>query len=174
MTKPILAIVAVFASGSALAAAPTADTSKLPALYSELIRCRSVADEKERLACFESATAQLETAIEKRDILVVDREQVRKTRRTLFGLSLPTLDILGDEKEDAVNEVDGVIAGVGTNSDGRWSMTLRDGARWQQIDSRPLAFPPKAGDKVVIRRAAMGSFMMRVSGQPGIRVKRLS
>jgi hypothetical protein len=99
---------------------------------------------------------------------------MRNTRRTLFGLSLPRLEILGDDAKDEVNQIDGIIAGVGANSDGRWLLILRDGARWQQIDNRPLAFPPKAGDKVVIRRAAMGSFMMRIGSQPGIRVRRLS
>jgi hypothetical protein len=173
MNKGFLAVAVGAVAGGALAAAP-ADQTKLPQLYSELIRCRSVADEKERLACFESATSQLEAAVEKRDIVVVDREQMRNTRRTLFGLSLPRLEILGDDAKDEVNQIDGIIAGVGANSDGRWLLILRDGARWQQIDNRPLAFPPKAGDKVVIRRAAMGSFMMRIGSQPGIRVRRLS
>jgi hypothetical protein len=174
MKKAILTVACICTAGMAFAATPASDPPKVPQIYSDLIRCRAVPDEKERLACFEATTAKLEAAIEKRDIVVIDREQIKATRRTIFGLSLPKLGILGEDAKDEISQVDGVIAGVGTNSDGRWMVVLKDGARWQQIDSRPLAFPPKAGDKVVIRRATMGSFMMRIGSQPGIRVRRLS
>ena len=50
--------------------------------------------------------------------------------------------------------------------------TLQDGAVWVQIDNNTLALRPRPGQRVVINRGALGSFMMRVNSQPGIRVRR--
>ena len=51
-------------------------------------------------------------------------------------------------------------------------MTVQDGALWVQVDNNPLAGWPRPGQPVVINRAALGSYMMRVNRQPGIRVRR--
>jgi hypothetical protein len=51
-------------------------------------------------------------------------------------------------------------------------MTLEDGAVWRQIDQEVLGKPPKAGTAVEIRKAAMGSYRMKIGGQPAIRVRR--
>ena len=61
---------------------------------------------------------------------------------------------------------------VGWSSFGRLIIRLEDGGSWHQVDDRHLAIEPRAGHKVVINRGAMGSYMMRVNNQPGIRVKR--
>ena len=48
-----------------------------------------------------------------------------------------------------------------------------DGAVWRsQIDEEFLSRRPHEGSKIVITRAMMGSFMLRVDGQPGVRVHR--
>ena len=49
---------------------------------------------------------------------------------------------------------------------------LADGSLWIQTDNHALALRPRAGQPVVINRAALGSYMMRVNNQPGVRVRR--
>jgi len=145
-----------------------------PKLYTDLVRCRAMPDGEARLACFDAATAQLEQAMQNRDIVMMDRQQIRSTRRTLFGLQLPDIELFGGGDDDEAKQLETRLASVGRNGDGRWLLVLEDGARWQQIDDRLVAVAPGPGDPVVIRRASMGTYMMRIRGQPGIRVKRIS
>src|SRR5690606_26183898 len=113
-------------------------------------------------------------AMQNRDIVMMDRQQIRSTRRTLFGLQLPDIELFGGGDDDEAKQLETRLASVGRNGDGRWLLALEDGARWQQIDDRLVAVAPGPGDPVVIRRASMGTYMMRIRGQPGIRVKRIS
>lgn len=150
-----------------------------PRPFEALIHCRSLSDPGARLACFDSAAAALEQAAARRDVVVVDRAQVRESRRRLFGLALPSLPIFGgggrgqDSGDDEVSTLEGVIASANTNSFGQWSVRLRDeGGLWVQVDHNTLALDPRAGQAVVIRRGTLGSYIMRIGNQPGIRVRR--
>jgi hypothetical protein len=138
-----------------------------------LVKCRAIAEDAARLRCFDAAAAALQQAAEKRDIVIVDRAQVRQTRRSLFGLEGLHLPFFGggDEKGEEVTQLDGVIAST-RDLGGRWLVHLEDGSTWLQVDDNVIAIWPKAGQKVLIKRAALGSYMMRVNGQPGVRVKR--
>jgi hypothetical protein len=131
-------------------------------------------DQAARLACFDSAVAALDTATRNRELVVVDREQIRRTRRSLFGLDLPNFRLFGDDAEEAdeVKTIEGVVASVGSDANARYIIRLKDGSTWRQMDGNTLGRGPRAGYKVVINRTMTGSYMMRVEGQPGIRVKR--
>jgi hypothetical protein len=139
-------------------------------------RCRTITDKEARLACFDDAVAKLDTAIDRRDVVVVDREHIRQTKKTLFGLSLPDLNLFGggDKDVDEISAIDGVVVGVRMDANSAWIVQLEGGATWRQTDSRPLARDPRPGSKVVIKKAALGSYMMRIDGQNGIRVRRVS
>ena len=173
--KPVLLLVAVAAAlPLTVAAAKPAKVQSRPEAFDALVRCRAIADAAQRLQCFDSAAAALEQAAESRELVVVDRKQVRETKRNLFGLDIPNLNPFGggpDEDSEAVNSIEGVVASSFRGGDNRWVVRLEDGGTWGQTDSRPL-LRPRPGDKVKIVRAAMGSYMMRVGSQPGVRVKR--
>jgi hypothetical protein len=182
MTRMNLFLVALLALLPAAASAqqsprPLAEGPR-PAAYEALMRCRAITEATARLQCFDTATAELQAATERRELVVVDRAQVREGRRRLFGLSLPHLPIFGggddanDNDADRVDHVEGVISSAHTNATSQWVIRLQDGAVWTQIDGHTLGNPPRSGMPVLINRAAMGSFMMRVDGQPGIRVRR--
>lgn len=176
MTRKLILFAAVLLGlpAAALAQSDSGDQPR-PELFEALLRCRSIAEPAAKLACFEAATDSLEQAVEAREVVVVDRAQVRESRRRLFGISLPSLPVFGggeDDEEDEIDSVEGVVASVSTDRNGRWVLRLEDGAVWTQTDNNTLALRPRAGHKVVINRAALGTFMMRVNGQPGIRVQR--
>lgn len=139
-----------------------------------LINCRSIADPQQRLACYDREAGAVAESLARKDLVVVDRDQVKKTKRTLFGLSIPNLGLFDDDKETEVSQVEGEVARVARNGDGGFVFFLKDGARWSQIDSRPIALEPEPGDKVIIKRAALGSYMLSVNRQPSVRVQRIN
>jgi hypothetical protein len=171
-----LSVMAALAAlpAAALAQQAAAPAQQRPETFEALIRCRAITEDAARLRCFDQATAALQAAAERRDVVVVDRAQVRESRRRLFGIALPRLPVFGggSDEEDEVDEVQGVVASAAQDGLGHWMVTLEDGAVWVQTDNNRLALRPRPGQPVVISRAALGSFMMRVNRQPGIRVRR--
>lgn len=172
MVRWIIAAVLIGTAGSPIWAKPTLAQGS-PAGFERLMACRGLSESAARLACFDREAGAVGAAVARRDIVVVDREAVGKTRRSLFGLALPNLGIFGDDGKDAIKQIDGVVAGVSTNRDGGYVFSLADGSRWTQIDDRPIAIEPRSGDKVVVRKAALGSYMLSVGRQPDVRVRRL-
>ena len=164
----------VLAAGAAAAKNSSPPIQRPPA-FEALVKCRAIAEDSARLRCFDQAAAALEQAAARRDLVIVDRAQVRQTKRTLFGLELPHLSIFGgndDDKAEEVSQIEGVVASAQETGAGRWSVTLEEGGTWVQTDDNVIAIPPRHGTKVVIKKAALGSYMMRVGSQPGVRVRR--
>src|SRR4051812_32621049 len=154
---------------------PDANPKQRPEAFEALVRCRSVADEKQRLARYHGAAAPLRQAADPHDLVVIDRKQVRETKRTLFGLEPPRLSIFGggnDDAADEVKEVESVVQNAFQDGNGRWVVTLADGATWAQIDNQVVALRPKPGQKVRIHRGAIGSYIMNINGQPGVKARR--
>jgi hypothetical protein len=148
-----------------------------PAAFARAVQCRTVADAQERLACYDREVAALEQAERTSEIRVVDRRQVRQTRRSLFGLVLPDINIFGGDSsadgEEGISEVNSTIRSFTQDPYGKYTFVLADGARWRQIDSRDI-IEPKAGQPIRIRRAAMGSFLANVNRQIAVRVRRVN
>ncbi|MGA0607863.1 hypothetical protein ACO2Q0_17880 [Phenylobacterium sp. VNQ135] len=175
MTRPRAAL--LVAAAATLAAAPALAQPKMEgraALVQRLSDCRKLTDDSARLACFDQATAALEQAEAKGDIVVVDREQARTVRRQAFGFSLPSLSMFerGEEKEE-VDNVTGKIASARQDGTGKWVLRLEDGAVWQQVDVTELSLYPKAGQSVTVRKATLGSFLASVEGRRAFRVRRV-
>lgn len=166
---------AVAAASPALAQESANQQQQRPEAFEALVRCRAIADATQRLQCFDTAAANLQQAAERRDLVVVDREQVRANRRRLFGLPIPGLgDLFGrdDDEEDEVRSIDSTVVSAEQGAYGRWIVTLEDGSIWAQTDNNQLALRPRRGQPVHVERGAMGSYMMRVNNQPGVRVRR--
>ena len=168
---PVVLILASPALGQ-----PDSRRPERPATYDAVVRCRAISEEAARLRCFDTAVAALQSATESREVVVVDRAQVRESRRRLFGLALPSLPIFGgggdDDEEEEVNSIESPVASAYQQGYGRWVVRLEDGSVWAQVDNQMIAARPRAGDPVRVQRGAMGSFMMRVRGQPAVRVRR--
>lgn len=146
-----------------------------PEVITQLTACRQVTGDAERLACYDRQVAALEAAEAAREIAVVDRQQIRRTRRSLFGLTLPDLGIFGgdaDEGEDGagVNEINSTILVVSSGSDGRMVFHLEDNSVWVQTDGRQ-GFP-RRGEAIRIRRGPLGAFLANIAGRPAVRVIR--
>lgn len=171
---PLLLATIGMAGASVARPATGPSNSNAPTAFQALVGCRAITDPAARLACFDSRSAELDAATRRRDVVVLDSRQMRDTRRTLFGLSLPKLPFLGDDGAAEVKSVEGVVSRARLDADGRWIIALKDGPTWHQTDGNVVALEPRDGSKVVVRRAALGSFMMSIDRQPGIRVRRVN
>ncbi len=173
------------AVGLALVAGSSADAKsrdKAPdgKALDPVLACRAIADGTARLACYDSSVGALQAATAKHDIVVIDQQDVARARRSLFGFSLPNFDFLGGGKNDDSHNVTpedsritATIRGVRQDADGNWIFTLDDGAVWHQTTGQ-LAISPRPGETVEIRRAALGSYFMRVGRQTSFKAKRES
>ena len=183
MTRPTRASAAVLALPLSLAlplvlgagdAQAQPRTEGRASLVQTLSDCRKLTEDTARLACYDQATAALEQAEAKGDIVVVDREQARTVRRQAFGFSLPSLSVFErGEERDTVDNVEAKIASARQDGSGKWVLRLEDGAVWQQVDVQELSLYPKPGQNVTIRKATLGSFLASVEGRRAFRVRRV-
>ncbi|MEG3182284.1 hypothetical protein [Sphingomonas sp. LT1P40] len=138
--------------------------------------CRTVTDSTARLACFDKAAGDLAAARERKDLVVLDRAEVQKTRRSLFGFTLPRIKLFGggddeDNKED-IPEINGRVAGVLQIAADRWQVTLDDDTRWITTESA-RGFPPRSGEAVRIQRGALGSYNASFNKRRSLKVRRI-
>ncbi len=155
-------------AGPASAESKPRKTERAP-LLAAVTQCRAIADPAARLTCFDTSVAALDTAERSQAVVVVDQQQVRETKRNLFGISLPNLGLFGS---DDLPQIETTVTSAAVDGAGHWSFVMADGARWTQTDDNVIARRPRANDKVIIKRAALGSFRLSVGGQPGVKAKR--
>lgn len=142
------------------------------AIVREVVDCRKLTDDSARLTCYDAATAALDQAEAKGDIVVVDREQVRSVRRQAFGFALPSLTLFEKgEKPEILNVVTLPVKSASRGGDGKWIIRFDDQV-WRQIDTGEFSREPRPGTVATIRSAMMGSYLMSIGGHAGVRVKR--
>lgn len=167
-------VILLAASIAALSSPAGAAGGSRAAVVQKLVDCRKLTDNAQRLACYDAAAAAFDQAEVKGDVVVVDREQAREVRRQAFGFQLPSISIFarGEATEDLDNS-DGVIAAVRQDSGGRWTVRLEDGAVWASNGPEQLFKTPKAGMKVRLRKASLGSYLMMIDNQGGFKAHRV-
>lgn len=159
------------------ASAAAQETDPTPEVLDQVYACANIADEAQRLSCYDQAVGRLREAQTSGNLVAVDREQAREIERDAFGFSLPSLPrIFGrDRNEDGAEQVAAMqlqIASVVRRRNGPAVFTMSNGQVWVQIDDEN-ARNAREGGAVTIRRASMGSYLMSVeAGGPAIRVRR--
>lgn len=164
------------AAGCACLLAGTAraqDAAPVPSVYTDVIGCRAIVDPAQRLVCFDERVARLEASRDADELTIISREEVRRTRRGLFGLDLGNFRLFGknDDAEEAVREITASLVSASTTVRGTYVLHLDDGSVWDQTDTIYIR-RPVAGDTVVVRRAVLGSYMARVNDGLSMRVRR--
>lgn len=169
----VLLLIFAAAALTAPASAQHVKNSRSPALK-RLTDCRSITGQMERLACFDREAAAIDAAEARQDLVVVDREQLSKARRTLFGLTVPNLSVFGDDSlgKEGVSQIESKVKKATQTPDGKWILELEDGARWVQTDSRELPIDPRPGHTIKIRKGALNSYLANIHAQTAIGMKR--
>ena len=84
-----------------------------PQAWQDMVKCRQIADSPARLACFDTQVAKVEQATAAGDLVLADRESIRKTKRGLFGFGIPGGGLLGesdDKNAEEISEIDGTVS----------------------------------------------------------------
>ena len=165
----LVAVGVVF--GSPVAAQQS--NAERPDLLADLQTCSAIEDPARRLACFDRAAASLLAARDSGEVRVVDREEVQETRRSLFGFTLPKLGIFGAGDDEKLDELESTITGVSRIGRNGYRIRIEEGSIWQ-IDSVPSRLrTPKPGDVIVLKKASLNSFFIRIAGQIGVKGRRV-
>lgn len=146
-------------------------------LVKALEACRQIPDPAQRVACYDRASSALVNATTTGQVRVVDQNEVRRARKSLFGFSLPRLPwFTGDDSQnDPDDRLDSTIksAWLLTRA-GRYRIVLADNAVWETTESKLNWIAPRPGQKITILKGALGNYFLQVDGQVGIRGRRLS
>lgn len=178
----VLASLAFIALAGSVAAQEQAPAT--PDVLDQVYGCRSIADQAQRLACYDGAVGRLQEAQNTGNLVAVDRGQAQEMDREAFGFSLPSLSrIFGNNSGgggssastpqfERVDNIQMQIASVTSRRNMPSTFRMTNGQVWVQIDDE-VARNVREGGQVTIERASMGSYLMRVeAGGPAIRVRR--
>lgn len=167
MTVITAIVAAALCTDAALAAGPSSSERVLR----DFGDCRAIAEAPARLACFEKTFDGFERAVKAKEVTIVDKADVRQAKRSLFGFTLPHIDMFAGGREseadraDDFTEINTTVASARVAERGRVEIRLADesGAVWQTTD--PMNFPPRPGDKIRIRAGSLGSYFLSTGGK---------
>lgn len=175
----------------ALATTHVAGATELP---QELIKCRALASAVARLDCYDQFIDRDTSSKQQKSNAVAPEHDseaaVALGTNTIDGAAEVAGDISQEalfgknamemrksvQKATATDEIDRIEARISKmrlSAAGKAIITLANGQVWLQIDSSSARL--SADDRVIIRRASLGSFMLnKVGNKKSIRVKRIS
>jgi len=141
----------------------------------ELIACRGLSENAQRLACFDHAAETLAGARASGELMVLDRKAVVVRKQQRFGLTTSTSEMFGGGAADQATEVrqlDSKVAAVtSAKAYGRFDIQLTNGSVWQTAEA--MAFPPRVGAAITLKEAPLGGYRATIAGGRSILVKRI-
>jgi hypothetical protein len=172
MKTTIIISILLLTTTAAYSAVATDDDVARPQVYLDLVQCKDVADGAARLACYDAATAKMQQAADAKDIVILDRAEVRKTKRSLFGFLLPKLPFFEDDEKEEFTKIESTFASVTPIGYGKYQFQIPDGGTWETTE--PAKGILREGQKVKIKRGSVGGFLMQIGSGGYVRVKRVS
>jgi hypothetical protein len=175
-------VLALAAASLAWSAAPASAQADRAAVVDILVECAKIDDPTARLACYDNNM---------RRVGATPRATVPgQTVRGVVGGGAPieTQGPQGFGYEDVrsndparfqpragqLQEIHPRVAAVTPREPGIYLVTLDDGAQWLFAEGVSSQFRlPRRGDEIEIERASLGSFLMRIDGQPPVPVRRI-
>ena len=161
-----------------------------------LRHCRQLTDVAAKAACYDQAMDALEADRAAHKFSIVSGERIEGLQREAFGFRLPSLPKLrlGGVNSLASEAPDGANAGkvlkknkagdvlriayqvtrIHTLPNGHLRMVLSNGQVWEQVGSDAPRFRGQPPFDVQVRKAALGSYLMRVGkSKRTVRVRRV-
>lgn len=170
--RTILPIIAgsYLLSSAGAASAQHSAPSHTGDLLAAVSHCRQIQEAGARLACFDAAAVAIADAGE---VAIVSRADVARNQRSLFGFNVETLNpFSGNGRQPDLQSISATLTSVRDLGRGVWLLTLDDGSVWRVTDSVEPTFSTRRQYPVTVRRAAMGSYLMKVGNFPPFRVRR--
>lgn len=171
MTRRVMIVtIATMLAGPALARDRDATTPSKA--LDELTKCTAIAADPDRLACFDRAVKTVVEGQRSKAFVVVDKAEVQRAKRSLFGFSLPSIKLFGSgDDEQALKELTAVMRSSVQLPGGLIRFELDDGGVWETTEQVMLA--PRKGDRVTIKAGTLGSYVATAPGRRSARVRRL-
>lgn len=138
----------------------------------ELKQCRAVLGAEERLACYDRVATALVAASEAGEVKLVSVEEVEQTKRGLFGFSLPKIGLFSST-EDELSQLESEITSVRSTGRDSFEFRITEGSLWRISNAPSRLRTPRPGDSVVFRKAALGSYFIRINGTRGVKGRRV-
>ena len=139
--------------------------------------CPKIADDKQRLACFDREFARLQQPSKAAEpppaaLVAPTAAATQLTPEQRMGLtSEQILQRQNSPSAPDLKELTVKIQEVWANSTGRGLFSLENGQIWRQVEPDPN-FRVKPGDTVHITKGALGSYFMSVNAHMSTRVTR--
>lgn len=154
------------------AMAATDDAPNAARLIDQLAACRGLTEDAQRLACFDRTAGAVVEARARKDIIVLDKAEVRRTKRSLFGFSLPSIKLFGDGKDDEqLTTLTGTIRNALTLTGGNLRFELDEGGVWETTETATVM--PRKGDVVTIKAGSLGRYVATAPKRRAVRVRRI-
>jgi hypothetical protein len=172
MNKLLPIIVVALFAGPAMAK----DPPKQSPLIGALEACRAVPDPTQRLACYDKEAGALLTAAQTGEVAVVDKAEARRARKSLFGFAMPNLPFFsGDKSADEVSDtLESTVTKANGIGYGKFRITIAEGnAVWETTETYSTMREPRSGDKISIKRGPLGSYMLRIGKNRGVKGRRV-
>ena len=124
----------------------------VPASTDAVYACADLADDGERLGCYDAAVGRLQAAEEAGEVTTVTRAEVENVQKEAFGFSLPSLPKLAMPKFGGGKDNDGTlealtvaVTSIRSSKINGLTITLENGQVWQQSDSRRVNYSKRRG-----------------------------
>jgi hypothetical protein len=162
----------------ALINAPHADAGQTSGPVAALQSCRAIADIATRAACYDQAVDKLVAATASREVVIVDRTEVRNARKGLFGFTMPRIGFLAGNKDNAEDQADAArletkIISSRNIGYGKWRFRVEDGATWETVETNLRFEDPVPGAAVVLERGTLGAYYATVGKGRRVQAKRI-
>lgn len=133
--------------------------------------CAAVADPTERLACYDAASPPAGDA--RAALVDLEAERIKALRD--FGLNKVQMRVREPERMRDVSpdRIEAKVARVSYRGTGERVITLDNGQTWllTEVTSKGRL---QVGDQIVVRTAALGSFMLLTPGRVPLRARRIN
>jgi hypothetical protein len=174
IVRHIIAATALATPFMAFAQTPSAMPKQVIALQ----ECRAKADPSDRLACYDRAIDALTAAAESEELVIVERAEVRKARKGLFGFTLPRIGLLAGRDGNAEDEADAKNVEVRITASrafgyGKWRFTVETGAVWETVEASAGFVDPLPGRTVLLEKGSLGGYFAKVGKGRRVQAKRI-
>jgi hypothetical protein len=155
----VVAIVAfMLASGAILAPGALAQDANAM----KVLECLELKDSSTRLACFDVRAPLLKPGPQK------SPEGPGFVARPPAQATAPATTLIVPKQ--TLDRISVGVSAIGIGPDGKLRFTLSNGETWRQTDSTSLKNLGKGPWEAELRKAAMGSYMLRIGNKAAVRV----
>ncbi len=155
--------------GAGLHAPAAAQPGEENELIEKLKTCQAQSDDTARLECFDAAVGRFVSASEAGDVRVVDREEIRENRRSLFGFNIPNKGILAEPDDEVSDTLETTVTSVRYITSRKVRFRTQEGATWEIGNAPSRMRRIEVGDPVEFKKAALGSYFVKIKGQRGVK-----